>query len=652
VFLVTRELLHLRSERGSVLVFFALLLPALLLVLGFAVDVGNWFTHHRHLQMQADAAALAGGAYFGDCFDPSKAATANTTIEDKATEYAGNASSAYNPQVGGGAARVTTLFNSKTFAAGGPGPDDTETNGPCQTPHLMLDVKQTEQDVPYILGGLIDLATGTVGVHVVPAINARARVQLKKATIVKGSLPLAVPDVDPKHVTVTLIREDTGATIAGPFDLTPGATVGGINTFTGPGSVTFNPAANQDGYKVGVRVGIGGQLGTCSVAAQQGGSGFTCFDYNTYNIGLVAIHVDGTGGTATRPATRVWTSTQCASTGSPFFSERDVISPATTCKAAVFAVMRNASDPVTTANTFNAIVDGNGLNNVSRPFTYSAADGYWSTGYVYDVPTDSAAYNVSLRWRTGSGGGAQSYDNVQRIYSASDGSGPIKIVAATSSAPSQSPYAAPASAIPYNFTFSIGIAGKLALSAPTETVMLRLTGGSRTTAVACDGTGANQFSDAIINGCQTPYQINDVGYCPDPAPPAGPADCVPLKTGEMAGPTEKALDDRFASCPPILWGLPGFDPDKDPRVVKLMITDFSAFNESGSVDVPVTNFAAFYVTGWTGSKCANNDPPPFDIKKGAIWGHFFKYVAPDPFSGGTDVCDPLSITPCIPVLVK
>ena len=39
--------------------------------------------------------------------------------------------------------RITTLFNSKTFAVGGPGADDTETNGPCETPHLMLDVKQT-----------------------------------------------------------------------------------------------------------------------------------------------------------------------------------------------------------------------------------------------------------------------------------------------------------------------------------------------------------------------------------------------------------------------------------------------------------------------------------------------------------------------------
>jgi len=648
---VTHGTPDLHHERGSVIVMFALLLPALLLVLAFAVDVGNWFTHHRHLQMQADAAALAGGAYFGDCFsaDPAKAAAANTTIENHATAYAGNASSTFNFQVGGGASRVTTLFNSKTFAAGGPSPDDTETQAPCQTPHLMFDVKQTEQNIPYILGDLVDLATGTVGVHVVPAINARARVQLKKANIVKGTLPLAVPDVDPKHVTVTLIREDTGATLAGPFDLTPGVTVGGINTFTGPGTVTLAAAGNQDGYKVGVRVGIGGQLGTCSVANATGGSGFTCFDYNTAGIGLAAIHADGTGGTNTRPSARVWTSTQCSA--SPFFSENDVVSPATTCKAAVFAVMRNGATPMTSANTFDAVVDGGSLNSVSRPMTYSAADGYWSTGFAYDVPVDDGPSDVTLRWKTGNGGQVQTYANVQRIYSASDGSGPIKFVKVTESTPtSQSPYGVAAGS--HTFNFSIGLGGKLALSAPTETVMLRLTGGSRTTAVACDGTGASQFSDAIINGCQTTYQLNDAGYCPDPAPPAGPADCVGLKTGEMAGPTEKALDDRFKSCPPILWGTSSFDPDKDPRVVLLMITDFSAFNESGSTDVPVTNFAAFYVTGWTGSKCGNNDPAPFDIKKGAIWGHFFKYAAPDPFSGGTDVCDPLSIAPCIPVLVK
>jgi Putative Flp pilus-assembly TadE/G-like len=642
-----RGVAHASDERGGTVVLFALLLPALMLMLAFAVDIGNWFVHKRHLQMQADAAAFAGGAHFGDCFDPAKAGTANDAIKNAATQYAGNAASTYNLQIGGGSSRVTTLYNSKTFFVGGPPADDTDTEEPCQTPHLMLDVKQTEADVPYILGSLIDFLAPGAGT-VVPAINARARVQLRKATIVRGSLPLAVPDIDPRHVTVTFVNEATGGRLAGPFDLTAGTTVGGINVFSGSGSVTIPSTSSTDGVKVGVRVGIGGQIGTCDAAAGTGGTGFTCFDYANSSIGLVAIHGDGSDGTNTRPAPRVWASTQCSSSGSPFFSERDVVSPATTCKAAVFAIMQSSGtiDPSDPRTVFTATVNG-----ASNPLAYSGADGYWSTGYVFDVPVDGGPFDVSLRWKYQGRGTTQSYNDIQRIYSASDDSGPIKIVKlGEASGAVGSPYAvSPGS---HTFTIDVGIAGKLSLSAPTETVLLRLTGGSRTTAIACDGPGAQDFRDAIVSGCKTPYQINAAGYCPDPAPPPGPATCVPLKTGEMAGPTEKALDDRFAACPPINWNTPSFDPEKDPRVVKLIITDFSVFNESGSVDVPVTNFAAFYVTGWTGSKCMNNDPPPFNVKKGAIWGHFFKYVAPDPFSGGTEVCDPLSITPCIPVLVK
>ena len=223
------------EQRGSVVVLFAFLLPVLLLTLALAIDVGNWFVHRRHLQMQADAAALAGGARFGDCFSPDAGVSgaADTTIESAATRYAGNASSTYNFQIGGGAARVTTLFNSRTFAAGGPPADDTETGGPCETPHLMLDVKQTETDVPYILGSLVDaIVPGSP--TIVPAINARARVQLKKATILSGMLPLAVPDVNPRHVTATFVNETAGGTlIAGPLDLTKGASAGGINYWSG-----------------------------------------------------------------------------------------------------------------------------------------------------------------------------------------------------------------------------------------------------------------------------------------------------------------------------------------------------------------------------------------------------------------------------------
>ncbi len=643
-----RNRLHGAGERGGILVLFALLLPVLVLMLALAIDVGNWFVHKRHLQMQADAAALAGGAHFGDCFspDPGVSGAADTTIVNAATEYAGSTSSAYNFQIGGGAPRVTTLFNSKTFAVGGPGGDDTETEQPCETAHLMLDVKQTEANVPYILGSLLDAIVPGTPSTVVPAINARARVQLKRLTIMKGSLPLAVPDINPKHVTATFVNETAGGTLlAGPVELAKGAAAGGINYWSGSGGVTL-PAD----VKVGVRIGLGGQSGPCAAANGTGGPGYVCYDYNTSSIGLAAIRSVGAGGTPTVPKPRVWATTNCAPSGGPFFQPADVAAPATTCGASVQVAMQSttAIDP-TKVLLANAILNGAGLKNVTQPLVYSAANGYWSTGYTFGVPVDGGPVDVTIEWRY-QGGSKQTFGNVQRIYSGTeDSSGPVKSLALSSStATTGSPYTL--SSGTHTVTVDVGIQGSLDLTNSATTTMLRLTGGSRTSAVACDGPGAAEFRSAIVNGCQTPYQLNDPGFCPDPSPPAGPADCVPTKTGTTAGPTLQGLDERFASCPANNW--PDYDVDSDPRVVKLMITDFSALGGSGTTDVPVTNFAAFYVTGWTDSKCGTNEPPPGDVKKGAIWGHFIKYVAPDPNSGGTDDCDPLAITPCIPVLVK
>jgi hypothetical protein len=140
--------------------------------------------------------------------------------------------------------------------------------------------------------------------------------------------------------------------------------------------------------------------------------------------------------------------------------------------------------------------------------------------------------------------------------------------------------------------------------------------------------------------------------CPDPSPPSGPADCVPLETGKMANSASAALNTRFASCPANNWPTV---PEGDPRVVKLLITDFSALDGSGKTAVPVMNFAAFYITGWEGASCANNQAYPFtgSPSKGDIWGHFMKYVEPDPDSTGDAPCPPPpSISPCVPVLLK
>ena len=69
------------SERGAVAVLVALLILPLTLLLAFAVDTGHWWTHKRHLQTQADAAAFAGG--FGPWFPTCNEAE----IEAKARQY-------------------------------------------------------------------------------------------------------------------------------------------------------------------------------------------------------------------------------------------------------------------------------------------------------------------------------------------------------------------------------------------------------------------------------------------------------------------------------------------------------------------------------------------------------------------------------------
>ena len=289
--------------------------------------------------------------------------------------------------------------------------------------------------------------------------------------------------------------------------------------------------------------------------------------------------------------------------------------------------------------TFTATVNG-----VTKPLTESG--GVWSTGYVFSIPAGGGSYDVDLKWKY-SGGSNRSFDSVQRIYSASEDSGPVKVLTLTGTGGTGAPYALDAGS--HMIGVNVALDGALHLSQPNETILLRLTGGSRTSAIACDGPGGNDFKNAIEHGCQTPYQINSAGVCPDPSPPSGPADCVPLKPGSTVGPTEQALDSRFGSCPPNNW--PTYPLD-DPRVVPLMVTDFSALDGSGKSEVPVTNFATFYVTGWTGSKCGNNSPAPSDVKKGAIWGHFIKYAVPDPNAVSAENCQLDTITPCVPVMTR
>lgn len=62
----SRQRTRSRAERGYALVMFALLLVPMLLVGGFAVDVGHWYDRASQLRKAADAAALAGVVWLPD----------------------------------------------------------------------------------------------------------------------------------------------------------------------------------------------------------------------------------------------------------------------------------------------------------------------------------------------------------------------------------------------------------------------------------------------------------------------------------------------------------------------------------------------------------------------------------------------------------
>ena len=147
---MTRLFDTLRNERGGVLVIVAVFLTSGVMLLAFSIDVGHWFEHKRHLQLQVDNGAFAGATNFNGCISAStadradKTKPANVAIQDMARKFAGDTvhvASALNPQVNN-RANVTVVLNSTKYPSDG-GTDYSDPNGPfCQSGYV--DVKSTE----------------------------------------------------------------------------------------------------------------------------------------------------------------------------------------------------------------------------------------------------------------------------------------------------------------------------------------------------------------------------------------------------------------------------------------------------------------------------------------------------------------------------
>ena len=178
-----------QTERGQVMVMFALLLPVFLALGGFVIGIGNWYTHAKHLQTKADAGAFAGGnSWQFPC-----GSQIDTRIEAAARLYAGP----NNPQIGDVPnSSITTKLNAGGWYDNDSNPAPLEFLAPPNftappiTPvcsAMVLDVKVTEDD-SFPLASLIPLF---------PDIKRKARIEIQEAEGLTGLLPIAVRHPSP-----------------------------------------------------------------------------------------------------------------------------------------------------------------------------------------------------------------------------------------------------------------------------------------------------------------------------------------------------------------------------------------------------------------------------------------------------------------------
>ena len=664
--LIARTRRDHQREDGGVLVMVAVWLPVLIVVISLVLDVGNWFEHKRHLQMQADAGALAGAGWYGAALGCNDA-----NIDTAVGEYSGEPTGKFgqtifrNLQVGGtNQGAIHVLINSTDFWNSG-GTDFSDGGGPCEQKHI--DVKITESNLPWFFR-----VAGTT-------INAHARVDVTQVSSAGGALPIAVPDPTPKFAKAFFVDESTGA-LLGATDLTSNGTANGLlvwDNVNAPLPVTIS-AAN-----VGVIIALSG--GSSAIAGTPAAACSTflvqCYDAGTVNgsgvpsQGILYIrgYTSPTGTDGQQPAIPKVGDVQLygGSCTDPYFSN-----PVATCNIGVRAqVAATTSTGGGAGLAVYAMAPGCPTNGQHPGCPMTLSGGYWATtANAISVAPGSGGISVSLRWEETSGSVTGlgtcttknnnpctgTISNVQRTFAAADArSGPIKaaqVLEGTS--PDADSFALNTT---HNLVVRIGVLGTLAnaTSVSSPPVSLRVVG-SQNQSIDCD-PAVSTLRDEITQGCSPTYAINTGQACPaynilwtTPQPWY----CVKTQTGGSVGQVTQGMDQRIlqgGSCAqhPNNWSSFPNLPPNDTRIVPVFVTPFGTFTGSGNDIVPVSNFATFYVTGWghngNGNGCPGDDP----AASGYIVGHFIKYIGTLPSGGGgTQPCDFNSFGTCVATLTN
>lgn len=116
-------------------------------------------------------------------------------------------------------------------------------------------------------------------------------------------------------------------------------------------------------------------------------------------------------------------------------------------------------------------------------------------------------------------------------------------------------------------------------------------------ALSIDGTGANVYRSAILNGSKTTVKIGQM---------------IATEPGNMNGPTVSAVN-QLVGNDRTSFDQARLNPSRTPRVVTVVLLDPSSyFNANGRSNVQVSGFARFYIT--------------YTTNKGEVYGRFMDRV--------------------------
>jgi hypothetical protein len=733
---------RLTSEDGAVLLIVAAGMFAMIFIVAFVVDTGNWKEHKRHLQLQADAATLAGA----DSITMPLSGCSNATIGTFAHNYGGTDAThiaEHNDQVAakydqaGYSPNLHVLINS---------PDDrgyygetnaqenlSGTNAPCATTNEFcpgtagIDVKATETDLPSLFGRLIGRTK----------INAHSRVCLMAENVTSGSLPVAVPNPLPRSAGAVFIDEANNNQVVATTLLSDLGLSGALDMWSSNAPVSVTIPSRATGLVIVLSglasVSLSGDLAT--ICAQPLTN---CYDNTnvppTYGVSFIrGWSSSGSGEQPAHPLLRDVQLFQGGCAGGAYFSN-STASCSYDIEAKVDAGSLSTSDMKIRANGVLLSPDAG-----SSECTALSGSGSCWHGSLPLAPT-SGANPITMTWEETSGcinapcgqqgstqcringnqckGNFEGGQTVQRTYSANeDTSGPLKVVklfkcdgdpgCALSDVQSFE-----IGGQPHSFVVSIGVAGSLVNATipedPAATCGVNAAGyhysclrvtvqgqSGNTQALNCDPDNGpvagnpvyNQLWEELAYGCRPPYIRNDGSVnCASISKaqlwgntnPALPWPCIATDTGASPPDVGKGLNTRIfgdptppaSACPSQLgalghnnWSLYPNLPDGDPRILETYLTPFGTFaNTSGtSRTVPISGFAAFYVTGWSANggfddPCPKTSDPtgddPTPSKAGLIVGHFMFYTNHNNTGGGTQPCDTNGFGICVTVMTK